>query len=139
MIPTISRKHYIDLLNQDSIIPKIIETQEEYNHFLAVAEKLIAKKQTRTAEETILFRLLVELIRDYEEETYSLQEWSKRPHHLLLQHLMEARGMKQADLVGILSPSRSLVSSIVNGKRAISKAQAKKLGELFNISASAFI
>jgi HTH-type transcriptional regulator / antitoxin HigA len=139
MIPTISREHYIDLLNQDSIIPKIIETQEEYNHFLAVAERLIAKKQTRTAEETILFRLLVKLIRDYEEETYTLQEWSETPSHLLLQHLMDARGMKQADLVGILSPSRGLVSSIVNGKRAISKAQAKKLGELFNISSSAFI
>jgi HTH-type transcriptional regulator / antitoxin HigA len=139
MIPTISREHYIDLLNQDSIIPKIIETQEEYSHFLAVAERLIAKKQTRTAEETILFRLLVKLIRDYEEETYALQEWSETPSHLLLQHLMDARGMKQADLVGILSPSRGLVSSIVNGKRAISKAQAKKLGELFNISSSAFI
>jgi HTH-type transcriptional regulator / antitoxin HigA len=118
---------------------KFIETQEEYDHFLAVAEKLISKKQTRTSEETILFRLLVKLIRDYEEETYSLQEWSQTLPHLLLQHLMDARGMKQVDLVGILSPSRGLVSSIVNGKRAISKSQAKKLGELFNISAGAFI
>jgi HTH-type transcriptional regulator / antitoxin HigA len=139
MIPTISRKHYIDLLNQDHIIPKIIETHEEYDHFLAVAERLISKKHTRTSEETILFRLLVKLIRDYEEETYSLQEWSQTPPHLLLQHLMDARGMKQVDLVGTLSPSRGLISSIVNGKREISKAQAKKLGELFNISPSAFI
>jgi HTH-type transcriptional regulator / antitoxin HigA len=139
MTPTISREHYIDLLNQDRIVPKIIETKEEYDHFLAVAERLISKKQTRTCEETILFRLLVKLIRDYEEEIYSLQEWSQTAPHLLLQHLMDARGMKQVDLVGILSPSRGLVSSIVNGKREISKAQAKKLGELFNISASAFI
>jgi HTH-type transcriptional regulator / antitoxin HigA len=139
MTPTISREHYIDLLNQDRIVPKIIETKEEYDHFLAVAERLISKKQTRTCEETILFRLLVKLIRDYEEETYSLQEWSQTAPHLLLQHLMDARGIKQVDLVGILSPSRGLVSSIVNGKREISKAQAKKLGELFNISASAFI
>jgi HTH-type transcriptional regulator / antitoxin HigA len=139
MTTTISREHYIDLLNQDRIIPKIIETQEEYDHFLAVTERLISKKQTRTSEETILFRLLVKLIRDYEEETYSLQEWSQTLPHLLLQHLMDARGMKQVDLVGILSPSRGLVSSIVNGKRAISKSQAKKLGELFNISSSVFI
>jgi HTH-type transcriptional regulator / antitoxin HigA len=139
MTPTISREYYIDLLNQDCIVPKIIETKEEYDHFLAVAERLLSKKQARTCEETILFRLLVKLIRDYEEETYSLQEWSQTSPHLLLQHLMDARGMKQVDLVGILSPSRGLVSSIVNGKREISKAQAKKLGELFNISASAFI
>jgi HTH-type transcriptional regulator / antitoxin HigA len=139
MIPTISREQYIGLLNQDQIIPKIIETKEEYEHFLAVAERLISKKNTRTPEETVLFRLLVKLIRDYEEATYSLEEWSQTAPHLLLQHLMEARGMKQVDLVGVLSPSRGLVSSIVNGKRQISKNQAKKLGELFNISSSAFI
>jgi HTH-type transcriptional regulator / antitoxin HigA len=82
---------------------------------------------------------LVKLIKDYEEETYNLKEWSKTSPHELLQHLMEARGMKQVDLVGVLSPSKGLVSSIVNGKRSISKAQAKKLGEIFNISASVFI
>lgn len=139
MTTTINRGSYIDLLNQDRIIPKIIENHEEYEQFLAVAERLIFKKQTRTPEETVLFRLLVKLIKDYEEETYSLKEWSKTSPHELLQHLMEARGMKQVDLVGVLSPSKGLVSSIVNGKRQISKAQAKKLGEIFNISASVFI
>jgi HTH-type transcriptional regulator / antitoxin HigA len=139
MTNTISRGNYIDLLNQDRIIPKIIETQAEYEQFLAVAERLISKKQTRTPEETVLFRLLVKLIRDYEEETYDLKEWSKTAPHELLQHLMEARDMKQVDLVGVLSPSKGLVSSIVNGKRSISKAQAKKLGEIFNISPGVFI
>jgi HTH-type transcriptional regulator / antitoxin HigA len=139
MTHTISRENYIDLLNQDRIIPKIIETKEEYEHFLAVAERLISKKQNRTAEETTLFRLLVKLIKDYEEEIYALKEWSQTPPHKLLQHLMEARGMKQVDLIGVISPSKGLVSSIVNGKREISKAQAKKLAEIFNISSSAFI
>jgi HTH-type transcriptional regulator / antitoxin HigA len=139
MTTTINRGSYIDLLNQDRIIPKIIETHEEYEQFLAVAERLISKKKIRTPEETVLFRLLVKLIRDYEEETYSLKEWSQTAPHEFLQHLMEARGMKQVDLVGILSPSKGLVSSIVNGKRQISKAQAKKLGEIFNISSSMFI
>jgi HTH-type transcriptional regulator / antitoxin HigA len=139
MTHTISRGDYIDLLNQDEIIPKIIETEAEYQQFLAVAERLISKKQHRTAAETVLFRLLVKLIKDYEEETYSIAEWSDTAPHELLQHLIEARGIKQIDLVGVLSPSRGLVSSIVNGKRAISKAQAKKLGEFFNVSPSAFI
>jgi HTH-type transcriptional regulator / antitoxin HigA len=139
MTITINRGSYIDLLNQDRIIPKIIETHEEYEQFLAVAERLTSKKQTRTPEETVLFRLLVKLIMDYEEETYSLKEWSQTAPHEFLQHLMEARGMKQVDLVGVLSPSKGLVSSIVNGKRQISKTQAKKLGELFNISPSVFI
>jgi HTH-type transcriptional regulator / antitoxin HigA len=139
MTHTISHENYIDLLDRDCIIPKIIESKEEYEQFLAVAEKLISKKQNRTFEETVLFRLLVKLIKDYEEETYSLEKWSQTAPHELLQHLMEARGMKQVDLVGVISPSKGLVSSIVNGKRSISKVQAKKLGEIFNISANAFI
>ncbi len=139
MTHTISHKNYISLLDRDCIIPKIIESNEEYEQFLTVSEKLISKKQNRTLEETVLFRLLVKLIKDYEEKTYSLEEWSQTEPHELLQHLMEARGMKQVDLVGIISPSKGLVSSIVNGKRSISKVQAKKLGEIFNISASAFI
>jgi HTH-type transcriptional regulator / antitoxin HigA len=139
MIHTISRENYLDLLDRDRIIPKIIETHEEYEQFLAVVERLVFKKQAYTPEENVLFKLLVKLIVDYEEETYNLKEWSKTAPHEMLQHLMEARGMKQVDLVGVLSPSKGLVSSIVNGKRSISKAQAKKLGEIFNISASVFI
>ena len=57
-------------MNQDRIIPKIIETDEEYDLFLAVAERLILKKQTRIPKETVLFRLLVKLIKDSEEETF---------------------------------------------------------------------
>ena len=139
MTITISREDYIALLDEDQIIPKIIETKEEYEKFLAIVERLMSRKITRTPEENILFKLLVKLIVDYEEETYNLKEWSHTAPHELLQHLMEARGMKQVDLVGILSLSKGLVSSIVNGKREISKAQAKKLGELFNISSSEFI
>jgi HTH-type transcriptional regulator / antitoxin HigA len=139
MTYTISRENYIDLLNQDRFVPKIIETNEEYEHFLTIVERLMSRKITRTTEEDVLFKLLVKLIVDYEEETYSLKEWSKTSPHELLQHLMEARGMKQVELVGLLSPSKGLVSSIVNGKRSISKTQAKKLGEIFNISPSVFI
>lgn len=139
MTYTISRENYINLLDRDCIIPKIIENNLEYEQFLIVAEKLIAKKQQRTPEETVLFRLLVKLIKDYEEETYNLKEWSQTAPHEFLQHLMEARGMKQVDLVGVLSPSKGLISAIVNGKRSISKVQAKKLEEIFNVSASVFI
>jgi HTH-type transcriptional regulator / antitoxin HigA len=64
----------------------------------------------------------------------------------MLLHLMEARNMKQEELVGVIG-SRGVVSEIVNGKRfsegeatpTISKAQAKALGQLFHVSPSLFI
>lgn len=44
---------------------------------------------------------------------------------------MESRNAKQADLVPILG-GRGRVSELVNGKRAISKAQAKSSGRLLS-------
>ncbi len=139
MTLTINRKQYFQLLDNLQLIPKIIETEAEYEHYLAVTAGLISKKDLRTTEETALFRLLVKLIDDYEESTFALDEWSSLPPHELLQYLLESSGTKQADLVGIISPSKGLISSIVNDKRSISKEQAKKLGTFFNVSSSLFI
>ena len=51
---------------------------------------------------------------------------------------MEASGTRKADLVGVIGSS-SVVSEVVNGKRSISKAQAKILGNYFKVSSSLFI
>ena len=139
MTLTINRENYLKLLDEVKLIPKVIETETEYEQNLAVAEKLIAKKKHRSPEETALLRLLVKLIEDYEETNYNFKEWQNLPPHEILQHLLEVSHTKQSDLVGIVSPSKGLISAIVNGKRAISKEQAKKLGEYFKISPSLFI
>lgn len=139
MTLTINREDYFKLLDEIQLIPKILETEEEYNHYLAVAERLIAKKKNRTPEETILFRLLAKLIEDYEEQRYNLKEWSETPPHEILQHLLEASGTKQTDLVGVISRSKGLISAIVNGRRSISKEQAKKLGDYFKVSPTVFL
>lgn len=139
MTLTINRENYLKLLDKVQLIPKVIETETEYELNLAVAEKLIAKKKNRTPEETTLLRLLVKLIEDYEENNFNLKDWRNLSPHEILQHLLEVSHTKQSDLVGIVSPSKGLISAIVNGKRAISKEQAKKLGEYFNLSPSLFI
>jgi HTH-type transcriptional regulator / antitoxin HigA len=51
---------------------------------------------------------------------------------------MESSGTRQADLVGIIGSS-GVVSEVIDGKRSISKAQAKALGEYFKVSPSLFI
>ena len=73
MTLTINRDNYLKLLDEVQLIPKVIETETEYEQNLAVAEKLIAKKKNRSPEETTLFRLLVRLIEDYEETNYHLK------------------------------------------------------------------
>lgn len=114
--------------------PKVIASEEEYDQMLVIVEDLIAQKN-RTSEQTALLKLLVLLVEAYESNHYPMEPSSP---HALLQHLMDAQGLKQADLVGILG-SKGVVSEICNGKRSISKAQAKVLGDFFHLSPSLFI
>ena len=90
--------------------------------------------KNRLPEQTALLQILVRFIEEYENKNYPMGESS--PHEIL-QHLMEAREIKQSDLVGIIG-SKEVVSEIFNGKRAISKAQAKVLGEFFHVSPELF-
>ena len=132
MTLTFDRANYSNLLAE--IAPRAIETEEEYDRLLAVAERLTFAKN-RTPEEKALHKLLVTLIEVYEAQNYPID---KSEPHEILQHIMEASGTRQADLVGIIGSS-GVVSEVVNGKRAISKAQAKALGNYFKVSPSLFI
>jgi HTH-type transcriptional regulator / antitoxin HigA len=132
MTDTFNQAVYSNLLAE--IAPKVIETEEEYERTLELAEQLTFIK-TKTPEERVLYKLLVTLIETYETENYPMDV--STPHEIL-QHVMEASGTRQADLVGIIGSS-GVVSEVVNGKRSISKAQAKALGDYFKVSPSLFI
>ncbi|MEG3880339.1 transcriptional regulator [Microcoleus sp. herbarium7] len=132
MILTFDRATYGNLLAE--IVPQAIESEEEYDRLLAVAQRLTFAKNS-TPEERVLYKLLVTLIEVYETENYPMD---KPDPHEILQHIMESSRTRQADLVGIIGSS-GVVSEVVNGKRAISKAQAKALGDYFKVSPSLFI
>lgn len=114
--------------------PKVITTEVEYDQALETVEKLMADQQ-RTPEQTAILQLLVTLIEEFETKHYPIEPSSP---HAMLEHLMDARGIKQSDLVGIIG-SKGVISEVVNRKRAISKAKAKALGEFFNVSPALFI
>jgi HTH-type transcriptional regulator / antitoxin HigA len=109
------------------------ETEAENEAAILLAESL--EHRQRTPEEDALLNLLIILIEKFEDASYPV---SNVGADRMLVHLLEARNMKQEELVGVIG-SRGVVSEIVNGKRAISKAQAKVLGELFHVSPSLFI
>ena len=139
MTLTLSKTNYLKLLEEMKIIPKIIETEAEYEEYLTVTEKLIAKKNNRTPEETTLFRLLVKLIENYEETSYSLEDWSYLSPHEILQHLLESSGTQPAKLVEVIGGDNKLLSALLKGQQKISIEQAQKLGAYFNVSPSLFM
>jgi HTH-type transcriptional regulator/antitoxin HigA len=56
----------------------------------------------------------------------------------MLAYLIESSGRTTRDLLPVFG-TRGRVSEVLNGKRAISKEQAKKLGAFFKVSADLFI
>lgn len=116
-------------------MPVIIQTEEDNDRMLAEAEKLMAKGENLTPEEDALLRLLATLIQDFEEKFY--QPRAATPLEIL-HHLMDARDLKQSDLLEVFG-SKGIASEVVNGKRSISKAQAKALAKFFGVSADLFI
>ncbi|HMF54920.1 MAG TPA: hypothetical protein VK619_01055 [Pyrinomonadaceae bacterium] len=116
-------------------MPIVIETEEENNRMLAEVEKLMAKGEDLSPEEDALLRLMATLIQDFEERFYKPGEAT--PLEILL-HLMDARDLKQSDLLEVFG-SKGITSEVINGKRSISKAQAKALAKFFGVSIELFI
>jgi len=129
----IDRQKYGKLLART--LPTVIETDAEYEHFLAEIEKLIDKEDKRSPEEDKLFDLMTALVESFEEKNYSIPD---APPHEVLQELMQSRGLKQRDLLDIFG-SDGLASEVVNGKRNISRTHAKSLAEYFHVPVDLFI
>ena len=106
---TFDEEKYIDLFKELKIAPKVIETEVENEKCLAIVEALMFKGQNRTIEETALLKVLVISIEEFEEKYYSFKEWQKTTPYEFLQHLMAGKGMKQSDLIGVLSMSSGLI------------------------------
>jgi HTH-type transcriptional regulator / antitoxin HigA len=116
-------------------LPKPIQNDREFDRMVERLEALDFAKRTVTPEEKALAEILGMLIEAYDDAHHSLPQTEP---HKMVQYLMEQRHLKQTDLVPVLG-SRPQVSAIVNGKRGISKAQAKKLAEFFHVPAELFI
>jgi HTH-type transcriptional regulator / antitoxin HigA len=115
--------------------PAVIRNETECRRVEGEISKLLRKGDNLTPEEERLLDLLSALVERYEDETENFQD---SPPHRVLRFLMEQNDLQQVDLVKIFGSS-GRVSEVVNGKRGISKAQAKALGEFFKVSPELFI
>jgi HTH-type transcriptional regulator/antitoxin HigA len=132
MTLTIDKTIYSQLLGKFQ--PRIIKNIEEYNEASCILLELMMRPE-RSPEETELLQLMAMIIQEFDKKQEQPEPAS--PQEVLL-HLMEERNLKQVDLVGKIG-SKGVVSEIVNGKRSISKSQAKTLAEIFHVSSSVFI
>ena len=129
----LDERQYRKLL--DVTLPVAIRTKEEYRRLLGAAAAIMDKPEDEISEEEgRLLELLSLLIDEYENRAHPLP---RAEPHKMLAYLLEEKSMKPSDLWTVLPKSR--VSEILNGKRGISKTQAKQLAELFRVPVDLFV
>src|SRR5258708_10333189 len=98
VISELSPARYGKLLAKS--LPKIIETDEEFDRYVQMMEELDRRLETLSAEEKTLLALLERLIRDYDDEV----DLPEVPPDEMLRFLMEQRKLKQAASFRSLEP-----------------------------------
>jgi len=112
-----------------------VRSEDDYRHVCAMVESLleeIGDDESHPLADVLDF--LSDQIKAYEDEHYPIPDAEPRE---VLRFLMDQHGLKQEDLADCAPQSR--ISDILNGKRPVSKAIAKKLAGRFNVSAGLFI
>jgi HTH-type transcriptional regulator / antitoxin HigA len=118
-------------------LPGVIQTEAENERAIEFAGRLIKKGDgNRSPEEDRLLDLITTLIEDFEERTYPMGHTADP--RVALRELMREHDLKQTDMVDIFG-SQGVVSQVLNGKREISKGQAKRLSERFRLPVDLFI
>ena len=132
VLPQINETRYARLLAKT--LPRPIRTEEENRRMTDLLLKL-DEREDLSAEEEQLAEMLTILIEDFEVKHYPLPPVPPRE---ALKELMEERGLRHSDIWPVLG-NKGVVSEILNGKRSISKTQAKKLAEFFHVPVELFI
>jgi HTH-type transcriptional regulator / antitoxin HigA len=121
--------------------PRIVETPEEHERLLALAEGLMEKGELAEEEEKLL-ALVVLLSEAYEvsfsgdDDEEGDEEQAPAPH-VTLQRLMFSHDLKLDDVAHVFG-NPHIAKEAMEGKREISKRQAKELGKFFRVPAKLF-
>lgn len=131
---TLNSVAYGELLAR--VQPHRVKDDREYDRLVAEVGRLMERGESNLSrEETSLLEMLSILIEDYDRNHYVLPPC--KPHKMVA-FLLEQRGLEPHDLWPVLG-SKSRVSEILSGKRAISKLHAKKLAMFFHVPVDVLI
>ena len=117
-------------------LPGRIKNDEDYDRIRARFGELLVQRRRTPAEDRFM-DLLGILIEDYDRQ-HGMPPDDSTPAEYL-QFLVEHSGKSATELLLPVFGQRSHVSEALNGKRAISAAQARKLGQLFHMAPGLFL
>jgi HTH-type transcriptional regulator / antitoxin HigA len=117
-----------------NVLPQPIRDDRELARLTEMLLRL-DERDDLSPEEEALAEVLTLLIEDYEEKRYPMPHVSPNES---LKALMDDHGLKHKDIWPVLG-NKGAATEILNGRRSISKAQAKRLAEFFRVPIDLFI
>ncbi len=109
-----------------------LKSEEQFQDAQAVLDELLAKGKLSVGEE-IYLDALSDLVASYEDAHYPIEPASDAD---LLRHLMEAKGVTQAELHRDTGLAKSSVSEVLAGRKAFSRQMIRKLADYFKVDVS---
>jgi HTH-type transcriptional regulator/antitoxin HigA len=111
-----------------------LRSDDDLDRAIAVINRLIDRVELTQGEQDYL-DVLARLVEDYESEHIEIPPVSGVA---MLRHLMEANGLKQADLADLFG-GKSVISEVLSGKRSLSKQHIQRLSARFGLPADVFL
>lgn len=124
------RDSYLELVQ---VFPlSSIRSDEHLDEAQKVMDRLLAKGELDDGEETYL-DALSDLVAVYEDTYHALEPASDAD---MLRHLLEAKGVTQAQLSQESGIAKSTISEVLAGKKPFSRQMIRKLADYFKIDVS---
>ena len=109
-----------------------IKSDEHLQEAQKVMDRLLAKGELEDGEE-IYLDALSDLVAAYEDEYYAIEPASDAD---MLRHLMEAKGVTQAQLCRDAMIPKSTISEVLAGKKRFSRQMIRKFADYLNVGVS---
>ena len=116
-------------------VPRPIRSERACQKTLRVVEELM-RRLTLSCAESELLDVLVALVEQYESVQYPTPS---NPPDRMLAHLIESKGVSQAEVSAATGVPRSTIGAVLAGRRAISTENSTKLADFFGVSPSVFM
>lgn len=126
------RDTYFELVQRFPLLT--IRSDAELKRAIAMMDSLIDRKELDQSEREYL-DVLTNQIQRYESEQRPMPTASDAE---LLEHLLEARSVTQADVARETGIAESTISEVLRGKRRLTRSQIGKLAGYFNVVPGVF-
>jgi HTH-type transcriptional regulator / antitoxin HigA len=124
------RDDYLDLVMTFPLTS--LKSEDQFQAAQAVLDGLLAKEKLNVGEEMYL-DALSDLVAAYEDAHYVIDPASDAD---MLRHLMEAKGVTQADVHRATGLAKSSISEVLAGRKPLSRQMIHALADYFNVDVS---